>query len=296
MERLEGIIIKGVGGLYSVETPAGVIACKARGIFRKDGVKPLVGDRVEVTVDGTGSAVSKIFERKNALNRPPVANIDRLVIISGAVSPAPGTLIIDRLTAACEKNGIEPVVAFSKCDLADVSRFAEIYRKAGFRSFVYSAVTGEGLDAFADVFDGGVSALTGNSGAGKSTLMNVLFPELQLETGDVSKKLGRGRHTTRAVELFRVGNGYIADTPGFSSLDLDGSGFIRRTELAECFSDFAPYRDRCRFTGCSHTAEKGCEVLRAVADGEICQSRHESYKLMYEEAKAVPDWMLDKKK
>ena len=292
MKTLEGLIIKGVGGLYFVETAQGVYACKARGVFRKDGVKPLPGDRVTVAVEELSSTVAEIHPRKNSLNRPPVANIDKLVIISGAVSPAPSTLIIDRLTAAGEKHGIEPVVTFSKSDVADVSRFVEIYRSAGFRSFAFSSVTGEGIDEFRSVFDGGVCVLTGNSGAGKSTLLNVLEPSLRLETGDVSKKLGRGRHTTRAVELFRVGGAYIADTPGFSSLDMEGGEFISKYDLELCFPDFGPFRENCRFTGCSHTAEKGCAVLAALNEGKLQPTRHESYVAMYNEAKAVPDWKL----
>ena len=292
MRTLEGLIVKGVGGPYTVETAEGTFVCKARGVFRKDGIRPIVGDRVAVTVEELSSTVSEIFERRNYLNRPPVANIDKLVIVSGAVSPAPSTLIIDRLTASSEKYGIEPIIAFSKCDVADVSRFVDIYRAAGFRSFAFSSVTGEGIGEFKSVFDGGVCVLTGNSGAGKSTLLNVLEPSLALETGDVSKKLGRGRHTTRAVELFHVGGGYIADTPGFSSLDMEEGGFISKYDLALCFPDFAEYRDRCGFTGCSHTAEKGCAVLEALAEGKIQPTRHESYVTMYNEAKAVPDWKL----
>ncbi len=292
MRTVEGRIVKGVGGLYTVETAEGKYACKARGVFRKDGIRPLVGDRVVIAVEELSATVTEILDRKNSLNRPPVANIDKLVIISAAVSPAPSTLIIDRLTAAGENHGIEPIVTFSKCDVEDVSRYVDIYRAAGFRSFAFSSVTGEGIDAFKTVFSDGVCVLTGNSGAGKSTLLNLLDPSLRLETGDVSRKLGRGRHTTRAVELFRVGGAYIADTPGFSSLDMEDGEFISKYDLPLCFPDFAEYRDRCRFTGCSHTTEKGCAVLTALAEGRIQPTRHESYVAMYNEAKAVPDWKL----
>ena len=294
MKTLNGIIIKGVCGLYSVETADGILACKARGIFRKEGVKPLAGDRVTVETDGVSAAITVIAPRKNSLNRPPVANIDKLVIVSGAVSPVPNLQLIDRLTAAAAYKGITPVVVFSKCDLADVSRYVNIYRHAGFVSFGFSAVTGEGLAQFDAVFDGGVCALTGNSGAGKSTLLNRLCPALELETAEVSKKLGRGRHTTRAVELYKVLGGYIADTPGFSSFDFDGGGFIPKYDLPDCFPELAEYKDACKFTGCSHVSEKGCAVLEALQAGKLEPTRHESYKVMYAEAKAVPDWQLKK--
>lgn len=292
MRSLSGTIVKGVGGLYTVETQEGRFACKARGVFRKEGVRPLPGDRVRIEVDDLSAVISQIEDRVNQLNRPPVANIDKLVIISGAAVPSPNTLIIDRLTAAGEKHGVEPIVVFSKSDLADMSELVRIYRAAGFRSFAFSSVTGEGLEGFDEVFDGGLCVLTGNSGVGKSTLLNKIAPDLALETGDVSKKLGRGRHTTRAVELFRVGGAYVADTPGFSSLDMEGGEFINKYELADCFRDLSAYRDGCRFTGCSHTTEKGCAVLRALAEGKIEPTRHESYLAMYREAKAVPDWKM----
>lgn len=292
-----GRIMKGVGGLYTVLTDDGtVLQGKARGLFRKDGIKPLAGDLVTVSVEQDSVTIVEIHPRKNMLLRPPVANIDKLVIISAAVSPAPSLSVIDRLTALAAYRRIEPVVVFSKCDLQDVSEYVQIYRRAGFASFAFSSVTGEGVSQFLPLFSHAVCALTGNTGAGKTSLLNRLSPDLALDTGEISKKLGRGRHTTRCVELFPLFDGYIADTPGFSALDFESGDLIAKEELASCFPDFDAYTPACRFTGCSHSVEKGCAVLEAVRDGKIEPTRHASYVNMYNEVKDIPPWQLDRRK
>lgn len=291
---VEGRILKGTGGLYAVETPEGIFSCKARGIFRKDGRKPLAGDLVSVETDGQTSSIVQIADRRNYLNRPPVANVNSLVILSAAASPAPNLLLIDRMTSIAIHRNIQPIPVFSKCDIQDMHEFVEIYKDSGFLSFAFSSKTGEGIENFEKIFGHGVCVLTGNSGVGKSTLLNRLYPSLALETGEISRKLGRGRHTTRMVELYPIDDGYIADTPGFSSLDFESGGWISKYELAECFPDFAPFRDQCRFTGCSHTVEKGCAVIQAVKEGKILPSRHENYKKLYAEVNVL-DWQANKK-
>ena len=288
--KVAGRILKGVGGLYTVLTDQGtVLPCKARGIFRKEGVKPLAGDFV--TVDAAEQTIVEIQKRRNSLLRPPIANLDKLFIVAAGVSPPPSYAVIDRLLVSACFQHIEPVILFSKADLVDVSEYVGVYRRAGFHSFSFSSVTGEGIDSFLPLFENSVSVLTGNSGAGKSTLLNRLAPQLSLQTGEISKKLGRGKHTTRSVELFPLFGGFIADTPGFSALDLEIGRGITKNNLAECFPDFLPYVDRCRFTGCSHTVEKGCAVLAALAEGKIEKTRHADYVAMYDELKAIPDWM-----
>ena len=292
-----GRIMKGVGGLYTVQTEEGaVLSCKARGLFRKAGIKPLAGDWVSVTCEQDSATIVQIHPRKNMLHRPPVANIDRLVIVSGAVSPTPSLSVIDRLTSLAVYHQIEPVVVFSKCDLADVSSYVKLYRHAGFTSFGFSSVTGEGVSQFLPLFTQSICALTGNTGAGKTSLLNRLAPELALDTGEISKKLGRGRHTTRVVELFPLFDGYIADTPGFSALDFENGDLIPKEELASCFPDFDIYTPGCRFTGCSHTVEKGCAVLEAVRSGNIEPTRHASYVNQYNEVKDISQWQLERRK
>lgn len=292
----KGLITKCIGGLYTVQCEnSETIQCKARGIFRKDKVKPIAGDFVTVNEVNGSFAIISIDKRKNSLKRPPVANIDKLIIISAATAPEPNYLIIDRLAAIAENNNIEPVIVFSKCDLADVSSYVNTYTKSGFQSFGFSSVTGENTDLFEKIFSNSVCALTGNSGAGKTTLLNVLCPELSLDTGEISQKLGRGRHTTRCVELFKLFRGYIADTPGFSSLDIVSGDYIPKDELVYCFPDFAEYIGKCKFTSCTHTVEKGCAVLSALNSGQIERTRHQSYITMYNEVKDIKEWQLCKK-
>ena len=290
-KTLNGLLIKATGGFYYVEAAQKVYECKARGIFRQKGHSPLVGDRVEITVPRDGyCSVDKILPRKNTLRRPPLANLDNLVIVCSTVNPAPNTVVIDKMTAAAIYNNIRPIIVISKSDLADGSVLAEIYRKAGFDVVEYSSDSKVSAEPLKKLIHGGISAFTGNTGVGKSTLLNVLFSGLSLETGEVSKKLGRGRHTTRTVELFKIDDSYVADTPGFSTVDLEKYQMIDKDELQHCFPEFEDYLGRCRFTSCAHICEKGCSVIQAVENGDIPRSRHDSYKLMYNEVKDIKSW------
>lgn len=293
-QQKNGIILKGIGGFYYVEAAGAVYECKARGVFRKKRITPLAGDRVQITVtdDGTENTVDEIFERKNFLKRPPVANIDSLIIVSSTVSPRPYTLVIDKLIAIAEYKGIEPVVVFTKTDLEPAEKLLDIYKLAGISCAMVCNKTGEGVEEVRNLLNGKISAFTGNSGVGKTSLLNALDPNLSLATGAISEKLGRGRHTTRQAELFKTCGGYIVDTPGFSALDLEKEQVIKKDELAECFREFRLYLGQCRFTTCSHTCDKGCRILQAVEDGEISRSRHDSYVEMYQAAKELKEWEL----
>lgn len=293
--RLNGILIRVTGGFYYVEAANAIYECKARGIFRRQGNSPLVGDQVEISVPRDGFAsVEKILPRKNQLKRPPLANIDTLVIVCSTAEPSPNLLVVDKMTAAAVKNQMEPVIVISKTDLKESESVADIYRKAGIRTFAYSARKAEDALKIKGILKNKVTAFTGNSGVGKSTLLNVLFPDLHLETGDISQKLGRGRHTTRTVSLFKSGGCYVADTPGFSTVDLERYERIEKEELQYCFPEFEPYLGSCKFTSCAHLCEKGCAVLKAVENGEIPVSRHNSYKSMYNEVKDRKSWQNNK--
>lgn len=296
--RLEGLVRKGIGGFYTVETPEGIYTCTARGKFRKARISPYAGDRVRILgeEDGTG-ALEEILPRKNFLVRPPIANIDQLFIVTSLRDPSPDPLILDKTIAAAELEQIAPVLVLTKTDLDDASSLQEIYSVAGIPCFAVSSVTGEGVDQVGALLEGRISAFTGNSGVGKSTLLNALFPDLQLKTGEISQKLGRGRHTTREVELYKLeGGGYVADTPGFSTFDIERYRMTDKEKLAFGFREFAPYLGACQFSSCSHTCEKGCAVLQAVEEGKIPRSRHESYCTMYQEVKDVKQWQQKSKR
>lgn len=293
-----GILVKAIAGFYYVEAGGRIYSCKARGIFRKQGCEPLVGDTVRITAETEGELdgrVEEILPRRNRLVRPPLANVTRLFIVSAYSNPAPNSLVIDKLIAIAENKGIEPLLIFNKNDQGDFSDWKEIYKAAGFEAFSVSCLTGDGIEAVRAALGEGISVFSGNSGVGKSSLLNRLFDGLALATGEVSEKLGRGRHTTRHVELFRMENGgYVADTPGFASLDLEKSEVVCKEDLPFAFREFAPYLGRCRFTSCAHVGEKGCAVADAVGRGEIPASRYESYRRMYEEVKDIKEWELQK--
>ena len=296
MEKLEGIILKGIGGFYYVEAAGEVYECKARGLFRKTGIKPLAGDRVEISVnDRAENTIERIHERSGEFVRPPVANVDRLFIVASVCEPKPVLLVIDRLTAIAVNKGVEPVVLFTKCDLGSAEEYVEIYRKAGILSFAVCAETGEGVERVRRELSGHISAFCGNTGVGKSTLLNAVDPSLSLKTGEISDKLGRGRHTTRQSELFKVEGGYVADTPGFSSFDLEETELITKDELPFAFPEFEPYIGKCKFSTCLHVKDKGCGIIEAVERGDIPKSRHESYCAMMEQAKNIKDWELRKR-
>ncbi len=290
---LNGTIIKGIGGFYYVEAAGEIFECKARGIFRKERITPLVGDSVQITVDDNGkNSIDTIFERRNFFNRPPISNVDNLVIVSSTCEPKPNTLIIDRLTAVAVHKNVRPIIVFTKDDLQSASEYVEIYKSTGILTYAVSNTSGDGVDEIRELLDGSISVFTGNSGVGKSSLLNCIAPEFSLETGEISQKLGRGRHTTRHVELFKIGNGYIADTPGFSSLDFETNDIIKKDELADCFPEFFDYLGECKFTSCSHTNDKGCKIIEAVKRGDIHPSRHENYKTLYSEVKDIKDWQM----
>lgn len=293
---LKGKLIKGIGGFYYVEADDVIYECKARGSFRKQKITPLVGDDVEISVNeenNVDNAIEKILDRKNDMIRPPLANLDQLFIIASLVDPKINTQIIDKLIAISEYKHIEPILVLTKTDLdSDYHQYVDIYKKAGFKVIVCDNTKGTGADEVKAFLKGKISAFTGNTGVGKSTLLNNIAPDLNLATGETSKKLGRGKHTTRHSELFKVCGGYIADTPGFSSLDFERCEKILKDELPYCFREFEPYLDDCRFTSCAHINDKGCAVCKALEDGKISKSRHDSYVAMYNEVKDIKEWQM----
>lgn len=296
MIQKEGIIIKGIGGFYYVEAADEIYECKARGIFRKSGVKPLAGDRVLISInDNAENTIEKIYDRKNSLERPPVANVDKLFIVSSICEPKPVLLIIDRLVALATVKNIEPIVVFTKNDLEDAFKYISIYKKAGVKSFSVSCVNGDGVELVKNELKGCISAFCGNTGVGKSSLLNAIDPSLALKTGEISDKLGRGRHTTRHSEMIKVDGGYVADTPGFSSFDTEENEIILKDDLPYAFKEFEEFIGECKFTSCLHVKDKGCRILQAVEEGVIPASRHESYCTMMEEAKSIKEWEIRKK-
>lgn len=295
---MNGIIIKAISGFYYVSDGEKTYECKARGSFRESGVSPLVGDRVEFeqTQEKKG-LVTAVLPRKSLLSRPPVANIDKLFIVSSYKKPAPNAYIIDKLTALAEYKEIEPIIVFNKCDIGGFEDWERIYKTAGFKVFTVSAESGEGIEYLKNELNNFVSAFTGNSGVGKSSILNALFGEMKLETGAVSDKLGRGRHTTRHTELFALPEGgFVADTPGFSSLEYDCADYEFKENLVYYFRDLKQYADGCRFTSCTHTCEKGCDIIRAVQNGEVAENRHRSYIALFEELKDLKPWNASKNK
>lgn len=288
-----GRIVKALSGFYYVDTGADtLLQCRARGKFRQDGMSPLVGDWVEVkeTEPGCGM-VWEIEPRRSAFDRPAVANIDQLVVIASQAIPVTDPFLIDRVAAIAALKGCDVVVCINKVDLADGDELADIYRQAGFPTVCVSAETGEGIEQLVPLITGKLSAFTGNSGVGKSSILNTIEPGFSLRVDEVSEKLGRGKHTTRHVELFRLACGAeVIDTPGFSSFDGAELGLELKEKLDQCFVEFRPYLEECRFAGCSHTKEKGCAVLQAVKSGLISKSRHASYVRMYNELKDLRAW------
>ena len=289
----EGTIMKALSGFYYVDDGASVYTCRGRGRLRHIKMTPLVGDRVRFTpsLDGSPGTLDEILPRRNEFFRPAVANIDQLVIIASEAVPVTDPFLIDRVAAIAQSRNCQCIICINKCDLADGQKLAGIYQRAGFPTLRISAETGEGLEELRSLITGKVSAFTGNSGVGKSSVLNALDSGIALSTGDVSQKLGQGRHTTRHVELYRLScSALAADTPGFSSFDVDRMELARKEELQYAFPDFAPYLGRCRFQDCAHVKEKGCAVLAALKEGEIEPTRHQSYVRLYEQAKAIPDW------
>lgn len=288
-DKFSGIILKCLGGLYTIESPCGISECRARGIFRNKGISPAVGDHVTIE----NGVISEIDNRKNFLIRPPLANLDQIIFIVSTVSPSPNFLILDKFIAIAEYKKIEPVVIITKTDLGDSSPISDIYSSIGIKVLEVDYGNDVSIQTVREILKGRISAFTGNSGAGKSTLLNAVDSSLNIPTGEISKKLGRGRHTTRHAELYKLKEGgYIADTPGFSTFETNRYDIIRKEELADCFREFNEFTVNCRFRDCSHTCEKGCAVVEAVKNGQIPDKRHESYCAMYNEAKQLKEWEL----
>lgn len=283
---MTGIIYKGIGGFYYVKAADGaIIECKARGIFRKENLKPVAGDRVRLASEAGTVYIDEILPRKNVFVRPAVANLDQLFLIVSTTSPKPSYLVMDKLLAVAVDAEVQPVLVVTKGDLEPPQEILEAYRHSGIPTVVTDVNKGAGLPQLEALLPGKLSVLCGNSGVGKSTLLNALLPEALRATGNISQKLGRGRHTTREVELFEVAGGLVADTPGFASFDLQRAAPIPKENLQFAFPDVEKHMQQCRFTGCSHVAEQGCAVRQAVQEGEISLSRYESYVLLYEDAK-----------
>lgn len=292
MITVDGKIIKGVGGNYYISTDEKVIECKAMGKLRRS-LTPMVGDKVEIIIgrDGTGG-IERIYPRKNFLIRPSVANIDSLLLVCAAASPAPDYTLIDKLLAIAASKDIEGIVCVNKTDLVaddEAGAIADIYRKAGYRAVVTCAKTESGIDEIISLIGGKTVAFAGLSGVGKSSLLSLVTGR-QLEVGDVSR-IERGRHTTRHVELIPAHNGFVLDTPGFSRLEVEG---IKSAELRLLFPEMANLEGQCRFRGCAHVAEPDCAVMQALENGEIAQSRYDSYRHMYDILKDVKEWEENK--
>lgn len=279
---MTGIIIKGVGGLYSVRCESGIAECRARGLFRKKNIKPMIGDCVTVE----NESITKIKERKNFLIRPPVANVDNLVIVAAAASPSPDFRLIDKMIINAEIAGIKPIICVNKTDLAACAEICGVYSSAGYPTVAVSAEENSGIDALLPYLRGKTTAFSGLSGVGKSSILNILTGG-NMQTGAVSEKLQRGRHTTRHVELLELdGSGFVLDTPGFSTLEVTG---IKAEDLAAYFPEFETDTD-CRFKGCSHINEPDCAVKEKLAEGKIAESRYKSYSEIYSILKQVKEW------
>ena len=293
VKKEQGRIIRSLSGFYDVQTPSGVVTCRGRGVLRKGNQSPLTGDLVEITVEQGRGMVEKILPRKNRFIRPAVANMDALVVFAANVNPVTEPYLIDRVAAIAGDQDVEVYLCLNKCDLDPAIDLERIYKNAGFSVILASAQTGQGVEELRKLIDGKFTAFTGNTGVGKSSMLNALCPELSLPTGEVSEKLGRGRHTTRHVELYCLGeNTYVADTPGFSSFDTDQMDVILKENLQYAFREFGAYMGGCQFHDCTHRQEPGCGIRQAMEEGKIEKSRYESYLRLYEKASQIKLWEL----
>lgn len=292
MERnKQGTIIRALSGFYDVDTGTEEVRCRARGRFRREKITPLVGDQVLFCGSGAEGYLQEILPRRNHFVRPAVANVDVLVMMAAQVNPVTEPFLIDRVAAIAAVQRVEPILVLNKCDLHPADGLYTIYQDTGMRVLRISAKTGQGVEALRAVLRGRLAAFTGNSGVGKSSLLNRLYPEAQMATGAVSDKLGRGRHTTRHIELFTLPDGTrIMDTPGFSAFDTDQMDLGTPEQLALAFPEFRPYLGKCQFDDCAHIRERGCAVLEALHEGRVQPSRHESYIRLYERVKEVREW------
>lgn len=286
-ENAQGRILSSVGGLYTVETSCGICTCKARGVFRKRGIVPYVGDYVQVSEE---QVICEILPRKNSILRPPVANLDQILFVVSACHPSPNLQLLDSFLAVAIYKEIEPVVVVTKVDLDAADALCNLYQNAGITVMTVEYDKPETVTAVADRLSGRVSMMTGNSGVGKSTLLNAIDPSLHLAVGEISEKLGRGKHTTRSVQLYACAGGYLADTPGFSTFEVEQYVQMEKEQIAECFPEFRQYLGKCRFQDCAHVCEKDCAVVEAVQNGAIAKSRHDSYVALYQTAKQRKAW------
>ena len=292
-EKRTGRIVRSLSGFYEVQTPKGLVTCRGRGSLRRGHEIPLTGDLVEISVEQGKGMVEKILPRKNRFIRPAVANVDALVVFAANVNPITEPFLIDRVAAIAGDQEVAVYICINKCDLDPAMDLSRIYRNAGFPVICASAETGEGVEELRALITGKLTAFTGNTGVGKSSMLNRLCPELGLATGAVSEKLGRGRHTTRHVELYRLGEDtFVADTPGFASFDTEQMDIILTDNLQYAFGDFAPYLGDCQFHDCSHRTEPGCAIRAAVEAGKIEKTRYESYLRLYEKSSQIKPWEL----
>ena len=293
MQRKTGRIVRSLSGFYDVRTPEGVITCRGRGSLRRTGESPLTGDMVEISVEKGKGMVEKILPRKNRFIRPAVANVDALVVFAANVNPVTEPFLIDRVAAIAGDQEVPVYICINKCDLDPAADLVRIYKNAGFPVITASAETGEGVEQLRQLLKGKLTAFTGNTGVGKSSMLNALCPSLTLATGEVSEKLGRGRHTTRHVELFCLEEDtYVADTPGFSSFDTEQMDVLLKENLQYAFPDFGAYLGKCQFHDCTHRKEPGCCIRQAVETGELEETRYESYLRLYEKSEQIKVWEI----
>ena len=292
-----GIIVKSTGGLYTVEKQDGTHEeCRAKGAFRHSGITPLAGDRVVFEKqEGKEGFITKIMERKNSLIRPAVANVDLLCVVTAIKDPDPDLFILDKLMAVAKKNDIDVLVIINKIDTADPAPLKRVYNEAGFETVEISAVNKDEYDTAIEkirhAVNGKICFFTGASGVGKSSVLNAVFSQLSLETGEISKNIRRGKHTTRVTTLFKMGeNTYVGDTPGFSMLDVAGFNMLDTQSLLSSFPDIEKYALNCKYKKCTHVCEDGCGVIEALNRGEIVKSRHESYVSLFNELKSIKPW------
>ena len=290
----DGVISKALSGFYYVSYEGGLLECKARGRFRLDGTSPLVGDRVQCSLDQHGKGrIDKVEPRRNWFIRPAVANIDAMVFVAANTNPVTDPFLVDRVSVIAADADCQLILCINKADIDPGDQLYSTFTAAGFPVVRTSAETGQGMEELRAAIDGKICAFTGNSGVGKSSILNKLLPGAAIPTGEVSEKLGRGKHTTRHVELYSLGVGtYVADTPGFASFDVEMMNPIPKEQLQYDFIDFEPYLGRCRFNDCAHLKEPGCAVTQALDQGKLMPSRYRSYVRLYELSAQHKSWEI----